>query len=298
MRPPAAARSGILLGLRIVRAWPPGLADARREAIMRPGTVACTRGGLGRDQAEGKRVSGRDLWISSRRVGPAPLVRATLGHTNEIGSMPELLEELHDAYGRTNLFRMLTTDAGNTSLKVAGLIKGHRWDYFLQIKSGHGDLYAEAVRAMGSAPTADAERNYSDQQNGKTISYHVWRHDLTEQGWLDWDHARQLVRVQRVAEDPHTGEVTTGNRYYVSSRGPSELGPMACLKISRGHWRCEDETHWTPLDQGRGPAGGPSAHGLVATSPTTSQGCVRGVGRAHDRAQHPRCGPQAQPHRL
>ncbi len=171
--------------------------------------------------------------------------RATLGHTNEIGSMPELLEELHDAYGRTNLFRMLTADAGNTSLKVAGLIRDYGWDYFLQIKSGHGDLYAEAVRALGSLPIAEADRSTCDQQNGKTITYHVWRHDLTEQGWLDWAHARQLVRVQRVAEDPHTGEVTTGNRYYVASRGPARLGPATCLKISRAHWRCEDETHWT-----------------------------------------------------
>jgi DDE family transposase len=171
--------------------------------------------------------------------------RATLGHTNEIGSMPELLEELHDAYGRTDLFRMLTTDAGNTSLKVAGLIRGHHWDYFLQIKSGHGDLYAEAVRALRSLPTDEGERTVTDQQNGKTVTYHVWRHDLTDQGWLDWDHARLLVRVQRASEDPHTGEVTIGNRYYVSSRPPSELGPMACLQISRAHWRCENETHWS-----------------------------------------------------
>lgn len=94
-------------------------------------------------------------------------------------------------------------------------------------------------------PAERADRTTADQQNGKTITYRVWRHDLTEQGWLDWDHARQLVRVQRVAEDPHTGEVTEGNRYYVCSRRPSELGPKACLMISRAHWRCENETHWT-----------------------------------------------------
>jgi len=171
--------------------------------------------------------------------------RPTLGHTNEVGSMPELLEELHDAYSRTNLFELITTDAGNTSCKVAGLIKGYGWDYFLQFKSGHGDLYAEAIRALGSLSTEDAEHSAADQQNGKTISYDVWRYDLTDHGWLDWNHARQLVRVQRVAEDPHTGGFTTGNRYYVSSRAPDELQPKACLDISRAHWRCEDETHWT-----------------------------------------------------
>ena len=43
--------------------------------------------------------------------------RPTLGHTNEIGSMPELLDEVRTGYGRTALITMVTTDAGNTSLK-------------------------------------------------------------------------------------------------------------------------------------------------------------------------------------
>ena len=35
------------------------------------------------------------------------------GHTNENGAMPDLLKELKDAYGRTLLFELLTTDAGS-----------------------------------------------------------------------------------------------------------------------------------------------------------------------------------------
>jgi hypothetical protein len=171
--------------------------------------------------------------------------RPTLGHTNEVGSMPELLEEVRCSYGRTALITMVTTDAGNTSLKVAGLILRHGWDYFLQIKSEHGDLYAEAERALGSLPEKAADFTMADQQNGKVVTYHLWQHDLEDHGWLDWTRARQLVRVQRVAEDPKTGDTTTGNRYYVCNRTPSELRAEGCLKISRAHWRCEDETHWT-----------------------------------------------------
>jgi len=171
--------------------------------------------------------------------------RATLGHTNEIGSMAELLEEVHTGYGRTALITMVTTDAGNTSLKVAGLIVGHRWDYFLQIKSGHGDLYTEAVRALGSKTEQTADFSQVDQQNGKVISYHLWQHDLSEQGWLSWTHARQVVRVQRVADDPTTGQKTIGQRFYVCNKTPTQLRAKGCLKISRAHWRCENETHWT-----------------------------------------------------
>lgn len=173
--------------------------------------------------------------------------RSTLGHTNEIGSMPQLLDELHAGHGRTALITMVTTDAGNTSLKVAGLILGHGWDYFLQIKSEHGDLYTEATAALGSLPDEKAHWSDVDIQNGKIVTYRVWQHDLTDEGWLNWTHARQIVRVQRTAEDPDTGEVTVGNRYYVSNKRTTELRTKACGKISRAHWRCENETHW-PAD--------------------------------------------------
>jgi hypothetical protein len=84
-----------------------------------------------------------------------------------------------------------------------------------------------------------------------------------EQGWLKWTHARQLTRVQRVTEDPATGKKTVGNRTYVSSETPAALEPRAALRISRAHFRCEDETHWTASCRA---AGGPPALGLVASS--------------------------------
>lgn len=171
--------------------------------------------------------------------------RPTLGHTNEVGSMPELLPEIDQAYGRTNLITMITTDAGNTSLKVAGLILAYLWDYFLQIKSEHGALYEEAVTALDSMVDDQADWSNVDMQNGKIVSYHLWQHDLEGQGWLDWTHARQLVRLQRTVEDPVTGEVTVGQRYYVTNKTPHELSAKACGKISRAHWPCENETHWT-----------------------------------------------------
>ena len=171
--------------------------------------------------------------------------RPTVGHSNEIGSMPALLDELKAAYGRTRLFDLVTTDAGNTSLGVAGQIVEYGWNYFAQIKSGQGDLFEEACRALGHLSASHADADYVDMQNGQVIEYHVWRHDLSNQGWLDWTHARQLFRVQRTACDPKTGEVTVGNRYYVTSKSPNALVARSALKISRAHWRCENCTHWT-----------------------------------------------------
>ncbi len=172
--------------------------------------------------------------------------RSIPGSTNEIGALPDLLGEIHRAYGRMRLFEIVTTDAGNTSLRVATLIvnKLHR-HYFSQIKVEHGDLYAEAERVLGNRKPGQAEARYADNQNGKIATYQVWRHDLSTEGWLDWRHARQVVRVQKICEDPSTGEKTIGNRYYVSSKPTAELSANDALKISRMHWRCEEETHWT-----------------------------------------------------
>jgi predicted transposase YbfD/YdcC len=167
------------------------------------------------------------------------------GETNEIGAMPALLSELGGAYRRTRLFELVTTDAGNTSVKVAKQLRQMRCHYCCQIKSIHGDLHTEAVRALGRRSKAQARAHYTDTQNGEVVRYYLWRVELGEQGWLDWRHARQLVRVQRIAEHPDIGERSVGNRYYVLSQPSDALGPRTTLDVSRAHWRCENNTHWT-----------------------------------------------------
>lgn len=171
--------------------------------------------------------------------------RAIPASTNEIGALPELLHTLDAAYGHTALFGRVTTDAGNTSLEAAGQIIGYGWQYFSQIKANNGDPHAEAERVLGLLSDDRATATYGDKQQGKVVTYSVWRRDLLGSGWLKWTHARQLIRVKRVVEDPETGEQRIGNRYYVSSETPQELSAMTCLKISRMHWPVENETHWT-----------------------------------------------------
>lgn len=183
--------------------------------------------------------------LVSADAAPCLHLRPIAGCTNEIGSMVELLDELKAVYGRTHLFGRITTDAGNTSLAAMGKAIAHGWHYLAQIKSDLGDIYAEAERLLGHRRRQRAHATYSDAQNGKAVTYYLWRYDLTEQGWLKWTHARQLIRVQRVTEDLATGNKTVGNRYYVSSEPPAALEPNAALRVSRTHWRCENETHWT-----------------------------------------------------
>ena len=183
--------------------------------------------------------------LISAKAAPCIHIRPILGKTNEIGSVPDLLNELHDSYGHTGLFKVITTDAGNTSLGTAQMTLNKGWDYFAQIKSEHGALFLEAVRELGVRDDPSASATYADQQNGKTATYYAWQYDLGQTGWLDWTHARQLIRIKRVTEHPVTGEITIGNRYYVCNRPLEMLDARLALDFSRAHWRCEDETHWT-----------------------------------------------------
>ena len=109
-----------------------------------------------------------------------------------------------------------------------------------------GDIHAEAVQSLGDKRPDRAGATYSDKQNGQLVTYHGWCQDLGDEGYLDWTHARQLVRVRRVAKDLSTGKtISSGNRYYVSSLPVDALVLRRALDISRAHWRCENGTHWT-----------------------------------------------------
>jgi hypothetical protein len=78
--------------------------------------------------------------------------------------MPALLDELKAAYGRSRLFSLVTTDAGNTSCDVGGKLVEQGLDYFAQIKSPHGELHAEAVDVLGRRRKSRAHASYTDTQ--------------------------------------------------------------------------------------------------------------------------------------
>jgi predicted transposase YbfD/YdcC len=63
-------------------------------------------------------------------------------------------------------------------------------------------------------------------------------------GYLGWTHARQLVRVVRTVT-ANDGTTTTGQRYYVCSQTRRGITAEEAIKLSRYHWRCENDGHWT-----------------------------------------------------
>jgi predicted transposase YbfD/YdcC len=183
--------------------------------------------------------------VSAQATVPM-LVENIPGRTNEIGALPQTLETLDKAYGKTAMIDMITTDAGNTSEATARIIDAKGWEYFCQLKENHGEIYNEASRQLASLSEQNSHAQYDDRREGHRVSYDAWAYDLGDSGWLQWTHARQLIRIRRVVDDIGTGHrISEGNRFYVTNQKPRKLSSKRAMMISRAHWRCENGTHWT-----------------------------------------------------
>ena len=168
--------------------------------------------------------------------------RPIAGHTNEVGTVCQTTTELIETYKRTHLFEVITADAGNCSLAHASLIHEHDLGYVLAIKGPAGEIHQEALRLLGGLEASQAEHSETRREKGERVTHRLYR--VTISGFLDWTHARPLVRVERIAESSH-GDITSGNRYFVTNLVPGRLHGKGWLTWVRMHWRCENEGHWT-----------------------------------------------------
>lgn len=204
------------------------------------------------------------------------------GDTNEIGALPETLEQLWEAYNQTNLFEMIVADAGNCSEGCARQIDEKGYLYGLRLKKNTGEIHREAVRRLGGdddgewdfrpsekLDPGEPDMEFRDRSDGKDVVYRLWTTSLAEVGYMDWDHARTLVRLQRI-DQTSEGEPTVGNRYVVFNLPVDRLSSAQWITLVRIYWRCENNNHWPADVIWREDAAEPSwstdPDGIIATS--------------------------------
>jgi hypothetical protein len=146
-------------------------------------------------------------------------------HTNDMGAFPTFFEEVMKAYGRSNLFEVITADAGFTSEANARLVNDADKGYVLGLKGNQPELLAEARRLL--EPTTDsktgayrvateAETSWERHQ-GKRIRRQLWR-TTGIAGWGNWTHLRQVVLVRQTTEDPSSLKAPViEDRYFVTN---------------------------------------------------------------------------------
>jgi hypothetical protein len=104
------------------------------------------------------------------------------------------------------------------------------------------DIYQEALRQLAHRTPDEAEHQQTRREKGARVTHRLWRAPI--RGFLRWSHARQLVRIQRVVQQPN-GTVSEGNRYVVTNLPTGRLKAPGGLTLVRMHWRIENNGNWT-----------------------------------------------------
>ena len=162
--------------------------------------------------------------------------------TNEMGHIVSTWRRLKAAYGHTNLFEVFAADAGNCSQALGREISSDNFGYFFALKGNNKDLYNEAKRLLGDSSKPDIVRKES--RNGRVETRRLFRAKL-EVGWLEWEHARLLVRIERTVCLADGTLVSVGNRYFVTNLRHGRLQPEGWLTLVRRYWDVENAGHWT-----------------------------------------------------
>lgn len=179
-------------------------------------------------------------------IGQMPIAR----WTNEFGAFRSFFSELVASYGRSELFEVVTSDAGVLNREHAGWLDEQGYGYVLALKDNNPTLELEARGLLQSLaehepPVAEDEGWEPDSSRG-WVKRQLWT--STElAGWPNWEHLRQvwLVRVW-ARKDKDSPVEHIEDRVYVTNLPVKHvIRGKKILTIVRAHWRIENELHGT-----------------------------------------------------
>ena len=163
--------------------------------------------------------------------------------TNEMGTFAAFFRGLNEAYGGSDLFEIITADAGFTSRENAQLVHEADKGYIFALKETQPELLREAKRLLSHRDDADAETDWEIYQ-GKRVRRRLYR--TTEMaGYHDWDHLRQVWRVVQETWDPVHETLRREERYFLTNVPTGRLTPSQILGLVRRHWAIENDCFWT-----------------------------------------------------
>jgi hypothetical protein len=163
---------------------------------------------------------------------------------NEDSAFPEALDALLEHYGRGDWFRVVSVDAGMTSLANARLITDAGLDYLMALKNNQPTLLDEAVRLLGHLPYSEALAMTDDWTGDEYVVRRLW---LTDEiaGYHEWDHMKVALRIETERQDRNGNVLGREDRYLIASLGRKALTPEQWLRMVRAHWRVENDVHKT-----------------------------------------------------
>jgi len=155
---------------------------------------------------------------------------ATDQKSNEITAIPQLLKLL-DISGC-----VITTDAMGCQSDIAATIVSQGGDYLLAVKGNQGQ-WGDLLKTN---TTEDRNHGRIEVRNCRVLSGHDVVAKLRNTD--NWLNLSTIVKVTATRTIVSTGEVTSFDRYYISSlKDPSA---EYCQQAVRQHWGIENSLHW------------------------------------------------------
>jgi hypothetical protein len=184
--------------------------------------------------------------LVSARAKPCMEAVPIPASTNEMGHFATVVRELAKVYGRSQLFRLLSADAGNCSEANARVVSRELGlDYLFRLKADQPTLLAEAQRLLGGRRARQAMAETVDVVGNTTETRRL---HLTDEmaGYLDWEHLRTTIRIRKEKHDIETGKLLDKEDHYaISSLASDALSPQQWLYAFRAHWGVENQCHNT-----------------------------------------------------
>ena len=160
--------------------------------------------------------------------------------TNEIGVMPELLQNL------VLEGRIITADAMHTQRETCQTIVDGDGDYVLVVKDNQHELLDD-VKTTFTGPFSWMLRKTCDKTldagHGRIEERCLTASDELPH-YMDWPGLKQVFMVERSTTIKKTGEYYTETAYGIASLTPEQADASRLNGLVRGHWHIENRSHW------------------------------------------------------
>lgn len=165
------------------------------------------------------------------------------GSCNEMSHFTTAFDALQRAYAGTDLFKVITYDAGATSKANAQHVVDAGKHYVFALKTPQHELYGQYVPALAERPMhTTAAKTVDIVHSNQTLTRRIFL-CTTPDGSPGWEHLRTVFRIEATCEDAEGNERSCESRYFLSSLPTRALTPQQWLYIIRAHWGVENNAH-------------------------------------------------------
>jgi hypothetical protein len=164
--------------------------------------------------------------------------------TNDHGAFPTAWQQLREDYRGTDLYRLVTVDAGFTYKRDLALVDGDGCGYLANVKRNQAHMLAELRRLFRLHNPPRVASSGEEPVKGGRIRRELFRLGQDALQIENWPHLRQAVLVRQTTR-LRSGVEKVIERFYITNMPWNLLLPVQLLRVVRMHWGIENNCNRT-----------------------------------------------------